>query len=58
MEIILEKAINQFKQNLPFVIYRKPNNATIIGLFQKNNTLFEVTDFTEKGFVFASFSEV
>ena len=55
MEIILEKAKNQFKHNLPFVIYKKPNDTTIIGLFQKNDTLFEVQDFTEKGFVFASF---
>lgn len=55
MEIILEKAKNQFKQNLPFVIYKKPNDVSVIGLFQKNDTLFEVNDFTEKGFVFASF---
>ncbi len=55
MEIILEKAKNKFKQNLPFVIYKKPNDVSIIGLFQKNDTLFEVNDFTEKGFVFASF---
>jgi isochorismate synthase len=55
MELILEKARNQFRQNLPFVIYKKPNNSNIIGLFQQNDTLFEATDFTEKGFVFASF---
>lgn len=55
MELILEKAKNQFRQNLPFVIYKKPNNSNVVGLFQQNDTLFEVTDFTEKGFVFASF---
>ena len=55
MELILEKARNQFSQNLPFVIYKKPNNSNVIGLLQHNDTLFEVTDFTEKGFVFASF---
>lgn len=55
MEIILEKATKQFGQNLPFVIYKKPNEGNIIGLFQKKCTLFEVNDFTEKGFVFASF---
>jgi isochorismate synthase len=55
MEIILEKAKNQFKRNLPFVIYKKPNDTNVIGIFQKNGTLFEVNDFTEKGFVFASF---
>jgi isochorismate synthase len=55
MEIILEKAKNQFRQNLPFVIYKKPNDTNVIGLFQKNDTLFVVNDFTEKGFVFATF---
>jgi isochorismate synthase len=55
MELILDKAKNQFEQNLPFVIYKKPNDNAIIGLFQRNDTLFEVNDFTEKGFVFASF---
>jgi len=55
MKIILDKAKNQFEQNLPFVIYKKPNDTNVIGIFQKNNALFEVKDFTEKGFVFASF---
>ncbi|MDD5151780.1 MAG: chorismate-binding protein [Flavobacterium sp.] len=55
MKIFLEKAKEQFGQNLPFVIYKKPNEVNIIGLFQKNDTLFSVNDFAEKGFVFASF---
>lgn len=55
MELILEKAKKQFGLNLPFVIYKKPNRDTIVGLFQENNTLFEVNDFAEKGFVFATF---
>jgi len=55
MEFILEKVRKQINQNLPFAIYKKPNNTTIIGLFQKNDVLFEINDFSEKGFVFASF---
>lgn len=55
MKIILEKAVKQFKQNLPFALYKKPNNNIVTGFFQKNNTLFLVNDFSEKGFVFASF---
>lgn len=55
MERILEKAKDQFNKNLPFVIYKKPENNSIDGLFQKNNTLFKETNFDEKGFVFASF---
>jgi isochorismate synthase len=55
MKLILEKATKQFGQNLPFIIYKKPDNNTITGLFQQNDSLFEATDFTEKGFVLASF---
>jgi isochorismate synthase len=55
MEQILAKAAQQLGQNLPFVLYKKPNSNLIKGLFQQNDSLFEATDFTEKGFVFASF---
>jgi isochorismate synthase len=55
MNNFFEKAIQQQKQNLPFVLYCKPNSDTIIGMFQRNDTLFDVLDFAEKGFVFASF---
>lgn len=55
MENILEKAKNHLVQNLPFVIYKKPNKDTINGLFQRNDKLFSVKNFSEKGFVFASF---
>jgi isochorismate synthase len=52
---LVDKMTLHHQQNLPFVVYSKPNSDTILGLFQRNVTLFEVTDFTEKGFVFASF---
>ncbi|MFV8340949.1 chorismate-binding protein [Flavobacterium sp. XS2P39] len=55
MDEILDKAKNQFTQNLPFVLYCKPNSDIVIGLFQHDDTLFSVHDFSEKGFVFASF---
>lgn len=55
MSSFFEKAIQQQKQNLPFVLYCKPNSEIIIGMFQHNDELFDVADFTEKGFVFASF---
>ncbi len=55
MEQILAKAAQQLGQNLPFVVYCKPNSDKILGLFQQNDSLFETADFTEKGFVFASF---
>lgn len=55
MKVVVKKAQNQFDHNLPFVLYKKPNNTTVTALFQKNDSVFEVKDFTEKGFVFASF---
>ena len=55
MESINSKIKNQLKNNLPFVVYSKPNSQEITGFFQHNDTLFEVNDFTENGFVLASF---
>ena len=52
---LVDKISLHQQQNLPFVVYSKPNSDIVLGLFQQNDTLFEVHDFTEKGFVFASF---
>jgi isochorismate synthase len=49
------KVKQQFQNNLPFVIYSKPNINSISGLFQKNNHFYFSENFTEKGFVFAPF---
>jgi isochorismate synthase len=55
MNDFFDKVIQQQQQDLPFVLYCKPNSDTIIGMFQQNDALYNVNDFTEKGFVFASF---
>ena len=52
---LVDKIVRHQQQSLPFVVYSKPNSDTVLGLFQQNDTLFEVHDYTEKGFVFASF---
>ncbi|MDX6187915.1 chorismate-binding protein [Flavobacterium sp. Fl-318] len=57
MNNFFSKIKNHKAQNLPFVLYSKPNSNRIIGLLQQNNNLHTVSDFTEKGFVFASFDE-
>lgn len=44
-------------QNLPFVLYSKPNTSNFVGILQQNDTLYKVSDYSEKGFVFASFDE-
>ncbi len=43
------------EQQLPFVLYAKPNSDKMVGLFQKNDHLYFLDDFAAKGFVFASF---
>jgi isochorismate synthase len=45
----------QQEQNLPFVIFCKPNSDKIVGLFQRNDHLYFLENFEEKGFVFAPF---
>lgn len=50
---LLDKAISCFQNQLPFVIYAKPNETTLLGVFQHDATLnvFE----NQRGFVFSSF---
>jgi isochorismate synthase len=55
MKTFLDKTKHHFEQNLPFVVYKKPNETIVSGIFQENDVLYSVNDFTEKGFVFASF---
>jgi isochorismate synthase len=45
----------QQEQQLPFVLYCKPNSDRIVGLFQQNDHLYFLEDFKETGFVFAPF---
>jgi isochorismate synthase len=52
---LVDKMLLHHQQNLPFVVYCKPNSDTVLGLLQQNDSLYEIQDFTEKGFVFASF---
>ncbi len=57
MNNFFSKTKQHYDQNLPFVIYSKPNTSSVFGLLQKDNTLYQVSDYSEKGFVFASFDE-
>ena len=45
----------QQQQQLPFVLYCKPNSDRIVGLFQNNDHLYFLENFNETGFVFAPF---
>lgn len=47
----------QYNNKLPFVAYRKPNGTILSTLLQKNDNLYKIKDFTEKGFVFSPFED-
>ena len=49
------KIQNHLKEQLPFVMYSKPNSNRIASIFQHDDTLHEINDFTERGFAFVSF---
>ncbi|WP_233130948.1 chorismate-binding protein [Polaribacter tangerinus] len=49
------KIADFFSKKLPFVVYRKPNENLINGLFMNNSKLVFTQDFNEEGFVFAPF---
>lgn len=53
-DLFLKVKIQQ-EQNLPFVLFCKPDSNKVVGVFQKNDHLYFVEDFEEKGFVFAPF---
>jgi isochorismate synthase len=43
------------EQKLPYVLFCKPNSDKIVGVFQKNDHLYFLETFEEKGFVLAPF---
>ena len=55
MSNIFQKTASHFTQQLPFVLYCKPNTSELIAFFQEDSHLFQTKDLTENGFVFASF---
>lgn len=55
MSDFFNKVATQLDRKAPFVIYKQPGALLITGLFQTDEELYFVNDFTESGFVFASF---
>ena len=57
MKIIQKKIQEHYAQQLPFVVYNKPNVKEVFGLFQQNNDLNIITNqYNRQGFVFAPFN--
>ena len=55
LDQLFERIEKQFEAKLPFVAYRKPNSSEVKGIFQRDDELHNITDFTESGFVMAPF---
>ena len=52
---ILRRVEAQLVEELPFVIYRKPNSKSVQAIFQKDEELYHTKNFSERGFIFAPF---
>lgn len=52
------KIAAQYTNELPFVVYRKPNDTLVTTVFQKDSNVHYVNDYSESGFVFAPFDAV
>lgn len=52
---LLELARHHFVRKLPFVLFSKPSQEKVIGLFQQNDELYFSKDLAESGFVLATF---
>lgn len=53
-DLFLKVKIQQ-GQNLPFALFCKPGSDKVVGVFQKNDHIYFLDSFEEKGFVFAPF---
>jgi isochorismate synthase len=52
---IFKKITDLYQEDIPFVVYRKPNSAYVSGFLMNTKTLLFTDDFSESGFVFAPF---
>lgn len=55
VDSFFEKLENQYKNQLPFVVYSRPINSVIKCWLQNDDVLHKTSEFTEIGFVFAPF---
>ncbi|AYN68304.1 isochorismate synthase [Euzebyella marina] len=54
-EVFFDQLENHLSKELPLVVYRKPMKSGLRALLQNTDTLYEVKNFKESGFVFAPF---
>ena len=53
---LIKKAEDHFSEVKPLALYRKPLEQRVNGIFQNDDSLIFVDDFTQTGFVFAPFN--
>ena len=52
---LIDRASHFLDEELPFALYSKPNSGILNAIFQNDDEIHFVKDFTETGFVFAPF---
>lgn len=55
LDSLFQKILSHYKEQLPFVVYKKPESNNVLGLFQWNANLYTVKSFEETGYIFAPF---
>ena len=55
LDQFFEQLEKQFDAKFPFVAYKKPKTLLLKGMFQRDDVQYDITNFTESGFVFAPF---
>jgi isochorismate synthase len=55
LQLFLNDLQEAYDSNKPFVAFRNPNERSVISLFQKDDEIHYVKEFSEEGFVFAPF---
>ncbi len=58
LEDFFKRIETQYSQQLPFVVYRKPNKTVVKAMLQDSDDLFFTSEFNEKGFVFSPFDDI
>ena len=57
MDVFFNKVSEVYNANMPFVVFRKPNDSKITALCQDTSTLFTLKTFEESGFIFSPFDK-
>lgn len=57
IDVFFEKISEMYNTNLPFVVFRKPNDTKITALSQETSELYTLKSFEESGFIFSPFNK-